>query len=121
MSLVRSLRWSWLQLLGVGPAVLVVALLPSFLYLGHWSDYLGDSLGYQAAEAATDEAERAEHRTHCHFGPATCSEQPAPPNMRSFSVPIEVPMPEYTAAAVDDSANALEEFVSLIPTEPPRL
>lgn len=105
----------------MGPAVLILALLPSFLYLGHWSDYLGDSFGHEADEAVTDEAESAEHRDHCHFGPATCADQPVPPNMRSFSAPIEVPMPEYTAAAVDDSATALEEFVALIPTEPPRL
>lgn len=110
---------SWFQFLGAGPVISILALVPSFFYLDHWADYLHGSLGHE--EAAADEAEGVEHAAHCHFGPATCSDQPVPPNMRSFFTFIEVLMPGYKATAIDDSASAPEEHVALIPTEPPRV
>ena len=67
-------------------AVLLLALLPSLLFLGHWQPELAVPFfashillvpGEGAAhESAPESGESAAHARHCHGGAATCSDVP---------------------------------------------
>ena len=64
----RKLRRDRLIRVG-GLVILLAAVMPNVLYLGHWS-VAGEAHGgiHTAAEAE-------EHAAHCHLGPAKCSGQ----------------------------------------------
>lgn len=98
--------------LAAGPLLLLLSLSPSLLYVDHWT-------AVRAAEASG--AEHATHQGHCHSGPATCAEQPVPPNLRSFADLIELPRPSLTAFPMEDSVVLPIEFLSPPPVEPPRV
>ena len=108
-----SLRLRWYRLLGVGPLVLLVALAPSALYLDHWMDYLG---------LTTSDAEDAplEHAGHCHFAPASCSDQPLPPDLSATPELVRIEEPELTSTALEEHQITTEEHVVAPPTEPPQ-
>jgi hypothetical protein len=103
--------------LRAAPILLVAALLPSIVYLDHWADRLNHGPEHIAAEAGS---EHVTHHAHCHLGPASCSQQPVPPNLRGFDVLVEVPAPELPATPLEDSVDAPEEFIASPLTEPPR-
>lgn len=61
------------RLVAVGSLlILLLAVLPNVLYLGHWPipGMASDVHQFQS------EAETREHAIHCHLGPSQCSDQP---------------------------------------------
>ena len=108
----------WHRALRVGSVILLAALLPSLLYIDHWGEFVDFALG--RADAA-DAAEAAAHSVHCHFGAASCSDQPVPTNLSQLGTIVEVPEPPLPAVALEERASTPEEFVVTPPTEPPRL
>ncbi len=115
----QFLRREWRRLLGLGPLVLLLALLPSLLYAGHWAEFLDHALGRE--DAAEDAGNVLEHARHCHFGPSACSEQPVPYRVQVVPGIVELAGPELPSIALEDSAKPLQEFVVATPTDPPRL
>ncbi len=67
--------------LNLGALALLIAILPSLLFLGHWTlrfdvpgtDY---SLGLPKAGVAHGEAAAHDHARHCHGNSASCSDVP---------------------------------------------
>ena len=106
------------QLLRAAPVLLIIALLPSLLYVDHWLSYLSGQLA--VPEAATSDVEHVGHHSHCHSSPASCSDQPVPLNARGFLDLIELPELDLPAVLLVDGEHAPEEFISVPPTEPPR-
>lgn len=72
---------------------LLIALLPSLLYLGHWSLRIPlprtDSyVAVGALEPAHGHGEDGEHGRHCH-GDASCSDSPPAPMLSAFALVAE--------------------------------
>lgn len=111
-----QLRRRWRALLRAGPLVLLLAFLPSLLYVGHWSDLIGVALGQPGAAEDV-----LSHAAHCHFGQSTCSDQPVPPEVRVAPAVVEVPKLELTTSALEESQTFLSEHYVAPPTEPPQL
>jgi hypothetical protein len=119
MSLSRISR-TWLRLVGIGPLVLLAALLPSYLSIDHWSAYAGFVTGGHD-EAEEGSAEHTSHGMHCHYGPSACSDQPAPINGRVLPAAVELVEPHLAAVEMDISREvALSSVVFAPPTDPPR-
>ena|ERR1700694_1327950 len=112
----RRVRRSWWILLGAGHLVMLLALLPSMLYIDHWSAYFGwtkddDSPGAQEV-----------HQGHCHLSPSTCSDQPLPPGPRATWEVVEFKKPNLPPiVALDEPSVKLTGVVVSVPTEPPRV
>ena len=110
-----AIRRFWSQLLGKGHLVLFLSLLPSLLYLGHWSAFVAPSpieeMSHQELEA---------HESHCHLGAGGCSEQPVPANLRVLGTVVQLPRPALQSTPIEGSALLLEEAIVITPTEPPR-
>jgi hypothetical protein len=117
MPLFQHARRSWFQALGVGPAVMLIALLPSVLYLDHWAQYVSQLLGQSQAAQLSD---LANHSAHCHAGPSTCSDQPTVVSPKVFPTVVEVDHPELPAVLLEDGPSLLQEHMSAPLTEPPR-
>ncbi len=101
---------------------MLLAFLPSLLYVDHWGDFLNAGRGGAIPpDHVAERLRQGGHFAHCHFGPATCSEQPVLTNMQAFPNLIELPEPEFPAIPLEDTVTTLEEFVVSPPTEPPRL
>jgi len=111
--LARMVRTRWYRALAAGPILLLLALAPSVLYVDHWTEYLG------LTTSATEE-QPLEHAGHCHIGPATCSDQPLPPDLSATPEVVHVVEPELTSVALEESVSTIEEHVVAPPTEPPR-
>ena len=105
-------------MLQIGPLLLFLAFLPSLLYIDHWSEYLEHALGRVEAHR---ELEQASHQSHCHIGPATCSEQPAPASVSVIPSLIDLPEPELQMTALEEITSILSEIVVAPAKEPPRL
>jgi hypothetical protein len=118
MAISRRVRRSWFRALGIGPALMLIALLPSVLYIDHWTTYVSGLLG-QSEEAQLSEL--ASHSTHCHAGPSTCSDQPALYTAQVFPTVVEVDHPELPAVLLEDGPTVLQEHTSTPLTEPPRV
>lgn len=116
----HRLRRSWYRGLRVGPAVLLIAVLPSVLYLDHWVEYAGRALG-SAQAADVGEFDGATHAAHCHLGPASCSDQPVPASPQVFASVVELVRPELYSVALESDETRLEEFTVSPLTEPPRV
>jgi hypothetical protein len=103
----------------MGPALLLLAILPSMVYLDHWVEYAGRALGVVVIEdpGAMD---TATHANHCHLGPSSCSDQPVPASPQGFAVIVELTQPELQAFALVTNEARLEEFTPVPLTEPPR-
>ncbi|MEX0785689.1 MAG: hypothetical protein WD939_03540 [Dehalococcoidia bacterium] len=98
--------------------LLLLAFLPSFLYVGHWTDMVNVAFGQPGA---TEAAASSAHEAHCHFGQSTCSDQPVPAEVKVAPTVVEVPKLELTSDALEDSDTILIERFVAPPTEPPRL
>lgn len=107
--------WARGKMLAVGPALLLLALMPSLSYTGHWGELFG------GAAEPENSVEHEAHEGHCHYGPSSCADQPVPPNFRSFADLIELPRPSLTAFPIEDAAVLPIEFLSPPPVEPPRV
>lgn len=101
--------------------MLLLAFLPSLLYVGHWGEMVGVALGQPLTQHGVDGAKRVSHSAHCHFGQSTCSDQPAPLDAKVFPAAVELPKLELTARPVEDSDRSLAEVFLSPPTEPPQL
>lgn len=117
MSRLKRVRRVWRWVLSVGPRLLLAALLPSLLFIDHWDEYLDYALGQEPFVAA----EHASHQVHCHGGPASCSQQPAPTNVQVFASVVQVPQPALMSFAFEDAAMSPDEHLMSPPTDPPRL
>jgi hypothetical protein len=118
-----AVRRTWFRLLAVGPLALLLSVLPSLIYLGHWGEYPEYSVsGPGLLEDEAGPLEHTVHHTHCHAGPSTCADQPVPIGSANvLASVVELPQPELPAVAVEDPTRDLEE-VSVSPlTEPPQL
>jgi hypothetical protein len=112
----KSVRRIWVNLLGVGHLVLLLALLPSVLYIDHWSEYFGWT--HDADSPGAEEV----HQGHCHLNPSTCSDQPLPPGPKMTWEVVELKEPALpTTIALDETLATETGFVVSVPTEPPRL
>lgn len=119
MTLSHRVRRSWCQALRVGPAVMLIALLPSALYADHWTAYASELLSSSQAMQLS-ELEDASHRAHCHVGPSTCSEQPTVYAVQVIPTVIDVDHPELPAVLLEVGLSLLLEHTSSPLTEPPR-
>jgi len=119
MTLSHRVRRSWYQALRAGPAVMLIALLPSVLYLDHWTGYVNELLGTSQAMQLS-ELERPNHSAHCHVGPSTCSEQPTAYSPQVLPTVIELDHPELPTVLLEDGLSLLQEHTSSPLTEPPR-
>lgn len=108
-------RRLWFQLLGVGPLVLLFSLSPSVLYLDHWTEFVHAGRGNVA------EVNVEEHQAHCHYGAASCSDQPVPTNMRTLAEIVQLDERALQAIALEDHTGTLLEFIAPIRAQPPRL
>jgi hypothetical protein len=107
-------RRSWWGLIGAGHLVLLLSLLPSVLYLDHWSEFL-----FPNRPEHVSAADEALHESHCHFGSGSCS-QPVPTNLKMLVSVVDLPQLELTVTAIEDVASVIEEAFITPPTEPPR-
>jgi hypothetical protein len=97
---------------------MLAALVPSLLYIDHWGEYLDYAFGLEVEEAS--ELEHLAHESHCHYGPSTCSEQPAPLAVTPFPQVVELPDPKLTWQEIEDVQAHVEEFVAAVLPDPPR-
>ena len=121
MSLAIPFSRAWLRFVGLGPIVLLAALFPSYLSIDHWGEYAISVSGHREDSREVGSAEHTSHGMHCHYGPAACSDQPAPINGRVLPVAVELAEPHLAAAQLTVS----QEFepsgaVFVPPTDPPR-
>ena len=105
-------RNRWCRALAAGPLLMLFALAPSAMYLDHWSEQFGLT--------SAEEESPAEHAGHCHFGPATCSDQPLPPDLSATPAVVHIVEPELTSVALEEADMTTQEHVVVPPTEPPR-
>ena len=99
--------------------VLLLAFLPTSLFVGHWGQFTDAAAGRVGHESPGD-PDHATHAAHCH-GVSSCTDQPQPVGVRVFPVVVEIAAPEFVAYAVESDAYLYTEFFSTPPTEPPRL
>ncbi|MDP3766374.1 MAG: hypothetical protein Q8S13_00020, partial [Dehalococcoidia bacterium] len=111
---------TWFRLLGAGPLVLLVAFLPSLVYVGHWGDYVDFALGRSRAVEEPTDAEHATHEAHCHVGPSTCADQPAFINGQVAASVVEMTVPHLSTTVLEDALVTLEGQTVAPLTEPPR-
>jgi hypothetical protein len=116
-------RSVWLNALGVGPVLLLFALLPSVSYVDHWGEFASNATETRAAEQDDRDPHSpgGEHAAHCHSSVASCAEQPAPADLRQLQVVIDVREPVLLETVLDHAQHTMAGFVSAIPSEPPRL
>ena len=117
MALSQRVRRSWFRALGIGPAVMLIALLPSVLYIDHWTSYASSLLGESEAMQLS---ELANHSTHCHVGPSSCSDQPTVYATQVVPTVVELAHPELPAVLLEHDPPLLVEHTSAPLTEPPR-
>ncbi len=118
-SRILRLRQRWHALLRAGSLVLILAFLPSVLYVGHWGQFTDVALGYTALEREADA--HTSHEAHCHLGQSSCSSQPAPVGVQAIGSVVELPKPALFDFATTETLQIVSEFIVSPPTEPPRL
>ena len=110
-----TLRWRigrWR--LAAAPVLLLLALAPSVLYVGHWGDFF-------ASSGTVNPEHVAEHAAHCHIGPTSCSDQPAPAAVTLLGDLVELEEPQLTATVLEDGSSASEGVFVSPAKQPPRL
>ncbi|MBI4570675.1 MAG: hypothetical protein HY723_01895 [Chloroflexi bacterium] len=107
----------------MGPLVLLLAMLPSLVYLGHWGEYIQYAVsGPGLLEDEAGPLEHTLHHAHCHAGPSTCADQPVPiGSANALAAVVELPQPELPQVAVDEQVALLEEVFTSPLTRPPQL
>lgn len=119
MSVPLRVSRAWLRLIGIGPIVMLGALLPSYTYIDHWSEYAGVVTGHRG-QAAAGQAEHTSHELHCHYGSSGCSEQPAPISGRVLPAAVELAEPVLAAALIDTARTEAPAGLAVSPpTDPP--
>ncbi len=113
------LRQRWRAALQAGSLLLLLAFLPTTLYIGHWSEFTDYAAGRTGHERPTDPG-HASHEAHCH-GVSSCLDQQQPVGVRVYPTVIELPLPSLIDHVVDDEISIYREFFLTPPTEPPRL
>lgn len=116
-----GLRRRWFALLRKGSLVLLLAFLPSVLYLGHWGELIDSALDRTAVVRSAEAAGPSGHAAHCHAGPASCSDQPVPASVAVIASVVELPPIHLMAHESSSDALVFSEFILTPPTEPPRL
>ena len=119
------LRYVWSRplqrlLIRSGPLLLLLALVPSVLYIDHWAEE-HSPIDLGAVNRHSGHIDFHSHQAHCHYGPASCSQQAIVTNYDGTPRLIEEPAPALVSTPVVLSTTHLSEFVSDIPTEPPKL
>jgi hypothetical protein len=112
----RFARRTWTGQIALGPALLLAALMPMFLYAGHWSLFLSEALGRHVVDA-----EIAEHANHCHLGVANCADQPVPASVRVIPAVVDAPEPDLSLTPLNGASVNLQEHILSPPKEPPRV
>lgn len=91
-----------------GGVALAVALLPSLLYLGHWSvrvDIPGTRYYLGTPAGASRDHDHTDHGDHCHGDVAGCSETPS-----LSTVPVAVLAESVVAIRSDQPGRPLPAF-----------
>ena len=101
-----------------GAPILLLALLPTLLFAGHWSLLVGGITGHEPGVVDKD---HDAHEAHCHTALAGCGDQPAPPGPQGFAVVVDLPVSDGVTIALEGRAHVLEGRTVVPPTEPPRL
>ena len=121
MSHSLGVRRTWFWLLGAGPLVLLLAMLPQYLVIDHWEEYYNHAIRHEVEKPADEVAEHTSHEQHCHYGSAACSDQPAPINGRVLPAAIELSEPSFSAlSALEQPTSRLEDVFLAPAREPPR-
>jgi hypothetical protein len=118
MSMPCVARRTWKGQNALGPALLLLALMPMFSYFGHWSLFTSEAMGYGTEAEEVEDVE--EHAHHCHLGVANCTDQPVPASVRVIPAVIDLPEPELSLSLMLSGSVTLTEHVESPPTEPPR-
>jgi len=113
----RLARRTWTGQIKLGPALLLAALMPMFLFAGHWSLFVNEALGRHVVDAG----EVGEHMNHCHLGVANCADQPVPASVRVIPAVVDAPEPDLSLTQLDSASVTLREHVLSPPKEPPRV
>jgi hypothetical protein len=100
--------------LGAGHLVMLVALLPSVLYIDHWSEFL-----FPNRPESISAADEALHESHCHFGSGSCA-QPVPTNLKVLASVVDLPLPQLISTAIEYVTSSFQQTFITPPTEPPR-
>jgi hypothetical protein len=117
MSLDGGLRKMRRRLLIAGAPLLLLSLLPTLLFVGHWSQLAG---GFTGEDWVVNEEDHDAHEAHCHTAFAGCGDQPAPPGLQGFAAVVDLPEDGSVTIAIDEWAQVLEGLTVVPPTEPPR-
>ena len=116
--LASGLRRTWFHLLGAGPLVLLLSVLPSYFYLDHLVAYATQAMG--GAVEQESPAEHTIHEQHCHYGGAGCSEAPAPINGRVLPAVVDLVEPQLAAVLLEENRPLLDGVAVVPQTKPPR-
>lgn len=119
MSRRGGVQRAWYGAVTWAPLILILALLPSTLYIDHWAEYLGAVLSSSPVEEV-GRAEHVSHHAHCHAGPGTCSDQATAPGSQLFPQIIELSEPDFPTVLVESSTATLAAAIVRVPKEPPR-
>ncbi len=112
------LRQRWRAALQAGSLLLLLAFLPTTLYVGHWGQFTDYAIGRTGHERT--HPDHVSHEAHCH-GASSCSDQPQPVGVRVFPTVVELSVPSFIDHVIEDDVSIYSEFFLAPPTEPPRL
>ena len=100
---------------------LVVALLPSLTYLGHWEQLVPpDPVTVYLPHHPPSESDGS-HANHCHDGASSCAEQPALASAGLLLAGAEISRPDQPAMATPaENQRAPSGFQASPLTPPPR-
>ena len=106
-------------------AVLLIALLPTLTFLGHWDEIFGAADSFAPPAAAlydlnAQQAEQTEHTMHCHINLGSCSAQPMPAGVGLLMTQEALlgPPPQISRAAPVAEA-IVQPGPALTPPSPP--
>lgn len=111
-------RRRWRAALQAGSLLLLLAFLPTTIYVDHWGEMLDYALSQQSTERP--HPDHVSHQGHCH-GVTSCSDQPQPVGVRISPTVVELPQPNLVSFVVEQDVSRTTEYFISPPTEPPRL
>ncbi len=104
--------------LQAGSLLLLLAFLPTTIYVDHWGQMVDYALNQQGMERP--HPDHVSHEAHCH-GVTNCSDQPQPIGVRVSPTVVEMAQPDLVSFVVEQEVRRVTEFFITPPTEPPRL